>query len=132
MITPCYCTGLRMATRKVGALYDAALEPLGINIAQFALLRNIERGQRVSLTELGRALALDRSTMGRNIRVVEKLGLVRTERGDDQRESVVSLSEHGTAVLREAEPLWLECQGDIAKRIGPERLQTLREINQLL
>lgn len=132
MSIPCYCTGLRMATRKVAALYDAALEPTGINVAQFAVLRNIERRQPVNLTELGRALALDRSTMGRNIRVVEKLGLVTTERGDDQRESVVSLSEHGTAVLRQAEPVWQECQGEIARRIGPERLEALGEINQLL
>lgn len=121
-----------MATRKVAALYDAALEPVGINIAQFAILRNIARRQPISLTELGRALALDRSTMGRNIRVVEKLALVTTERGDDQRESMVRLSEHGTAVLREAEPLWQECQGLITNRIGSERLQALNEINQLL
>ena len=132
MSTPCYCTGLRIATRKVAALYDAALEPTGVNIAQFALLRNIERRQPVSLTELGRALALDRSTMGRNIRVVEKLGLVTTERGEDQRESMVRLSEHGTAVLHEAAPLWQECQSAISKRIGPERLQALSEINRLL
>ncbi|CAH1666320.1 MarR family transcriptional regulator [Hyphomicrobiales bacterium] len=132
MSTPCYCTGLRMATRKVAGLYDAALEPTGINIAQFAVLRNIERRQPVSLTELGRALMLDRSTMGRNIRVVEKLGLVTTERGEDQRESVVRLSEHGTVVLQEAEPLWQQCQSEVAKRIGPERLQALGEINQLL
>lgn len=132
MSAHCYCTGLRTATRKVAALYDAALGSTGINIAQFALLRNIARRQPVSLTELGRALALDRSTMGRNIRVVEKLGLVTTERGEDQRESMVSLSGHGTAVLHEAEPLWQECQIDISRRIGPERLQALSEINQLL
>lgn len=132
MSTPCYCTGLRITTRKVAALYDAALESTGINIAQFALLRNIERRQPVSLTELGRALALDRSTMGRNIRVVEKLGLVTTERGEDQRESMVRLSEHGTTVLHEAEPFWQDCQSEIAERIGPERLQALSEINQLL
>jgi len=132
MSTLCYCTGLRIATRKVAALYDVALESTGINIAQFALLRSIQRRQPVSLTDLGRALALDRSTMGRNIRVVEKLGLVTTERGEDQRESMVRLSEHGSAVLLAAEPLWQNCQSEIAKRIGPERLQTLSEINQLL
>ena len=121
-----------MATRKVAALYDAALEQTGVTIAQFALLRHIERRQPVSLSELGRALALDRSTMGRNIRVIEKLGLVVTERGDDQRESVVSLTEHGTAVLGEAEPLWRDCQDEVAKRIGAERLRVLGEINRLL
>ncbi|WP_211109869.1 MarR family winged helix-turn-helix transcriptional regulator [Azospirillum oleiclasticum] len=121
-----------MATRKVAARYDAALEPTGINVAQYAMLRAIERRQPVSLTELGRALDLDRSTMGRNIRVVEKLGLVATGRGDDQRESVVRLTDHGATVLRKAGPLWEGCQTDIEARIGAERLQALADINTLL
>jgi DNA-binding MarR family transcriptional regulator len=128
----CHCTRLRTITRKIAARYDVALEPVGINIAQFALIRNIERRQPISMTELARVLELDRSTMGRNIRVLEKLGLVETGRGEDHRESVARLSPHGAAVLREAEPLWERCQRDIAERIGPDRLQTLAEIGGLL
>lgn len=121
-----------MATRKVAARYDAALEPVGINVAQYAMLRTIERRQPVSLTDLGRALDLDRSTMGRNIRVVEKLGLVSTGRGDDQRESVVRLTGQGESVLRDAVPLWEDCQRDIEARVGAERLRALTDINDLL
>ena len=115
MSSPCHCVQLRKATRKIGARYDAALEPLGINIAQFSLLRTVQRRQPISLTDLGRHLELDRSTMGRNVRVVEKLGLVELGRGKDQREAMVSLSERGSEVLRAAEPLWERCQDEIAK-----------------
>ncbi|CAH1693369.1 MarR family transcriptional regulator [Hyphomicrobiales bacterium] len=132
MSIPCYCIHLKTATRKLTALYDAALEPIGINISQFSLLRNIERRQPVSLTELGRELHLDRSTMGRNIRVIEKMGLVEMGRGDDQRESKVSLSGHGADMLRKAEPIWDDCQAEVVRRIGERRLQALREINALL
>jgi len=122
-----------MAARKMSALYDAALAPAGVNVAQFSMLRHIARGQPVSLTELGRALELDRSTMGRNIRVVERLGLVETGRGeDDRREFVVRLSEQGAAVLREAEPLWAACQTEIAERVGSQRLGVLGEITRML
>lgn len=116
----------------MAAIYDAALVPFGINIAQFSLLRNIARHQPVSLTELARALVLDRSTMGRNIRVLEKLGLAWTGRGEDQREAAVTLTGKGLAVLREAEPVWQECQDEIASRIGADRMQMLRELNELL
>lgn len=132
MPSPCHCTRLRTATRKLAAVYDAALEPLGINITQFALLRHIARRQPVSLTSLARALELDRSTMGRNIRVVEKLGLVGTARGADQRESVVELTARGAALLDQAAPVWDRCQDEIARRIGPERLQALAEIGELV
>ena len=52
--TPCYCAALRIATRKTTAIYDEALAPAGIGLAQFSLLRKIERGGRLSLSELGR------------------------------------------------------------------------------
>jgi hypothetical protein len=42
MISPCYCSLLRTATRKIGAVYDGALTPLGINIAQSSLFRLVE------------------------------------------------------------------------------------------
>ncbi len=132
MSPPCHCTRLRIATRKMTALYDTALAPTGINVAQFSILRTIERRQPVSLTELGRLLALDRSTMGRNVRVLEKQGLVALGRGKDQREAAASLTETGTATLRAAEPLWEDCQTDMGRRLGAERLALLAELNQLL
>ncbi|MGO4404985.1 MarR family winged helix-turn-helix transcriptional regulator [Bosea sp. RAF48] len=132
MSIACYCTRLKTVTRKIAGLYDAALAPVGINIAQFAILRNVRRHQPVSLTELGRLLELDRSTMGRNIRVVEKMGLVQLGRGEDQRELVVSLSAQGEAILEEASPLWETCQQDITGRLGAERLKALNELSDLL
>ncbi|CAH1654856.1 MarR family winged helix-turn-helix transcriptional regulator [Chelatococcus asaccharovorans] len=132
MSTPCHCTNLRIATRKVAALYDAALSPVGINIAQYALLRTIARRQPISLTELAKHLELDRSTMGRNVRVIQKLGLVELGRGEDQREATVTLSEHGSTVLRKAEPLWDRCQDEIGERLGPTRVELIAELSQLL
>lgn len=73
----CYCDVLRAATRKTTAIYDAALAPAGVNLAQFSLLRKIQRAGSVSLSELGRLAALDRSTIGRNVRVLQRMELVR-------------------------------------------------------
>lgn len=128
MTSPCYCTQLRTATRKVAAAYDAALAPVGINIAQYALLRMIENRQQVSLTELGRIADLDRSTIGRNVKVLERDGLVKTARGEDQREAVVSLSPRGTEALAAATPLWEACQRQIEKRLGTDKIEALRAI----
>lgn len=116
----------------MAALYDAALAPVRINVAQFSMLRSIERHQPVSLTELAKLHELDRSTMGRNIRVVERLGLVLTWPGEDMREHVVQLSDVGLAALRRAEPLWEQCQNALAERLGSERINLLKEINALL
>ena len=59
------------------ALYDSILEPAGVTLAQYSLLRRIERAGSVSLTRLGRITELDRSTVGRNVKALEKIRLVR-------------------------------------------------------
>lgn len=132
MLSPCHCTRLRMATRKISALYDVALAPVGISVAQFAVLRTIEYRQPISLTDLAERLDLDRSTMGRNVRVIEKMGLVATTRGDDQREAAVSLTDKGAALLARAIPLWESCQKDIESRLGPDRVAMIGELLPLL
>lgn len=132
MASPCLCTRLRLATRKVSAIYDDALAPLGINVAQYALLRAIERAQPVSLTELGRLAALDRSTIGRNVRVVARMGLVETARGADHREAAVSLSGAGARLLAQAAPAWARAQAHVAERLGPALTHALDEILEAL
>jgi DNA-binding MarR family transcriptional regulator len=124
----CYCDTLRLAARKMTARYDAALEPVGLSIAQFALLRKIRRAGQPSLTELGRKAGLDRSTMGRNVRVLEKAGLAALSRGKDQREATVRLTEEGEATLAEAEPLWIRAQAEIDALLGPEGAAGLRRL----
>ncbi|GGF70363.1 MarR family transcriptional regulator [Azorhizobium oxalatiphilum] len=128
MSSSCYCTLLRMATRKLAGTYDAALAPAGINVAQFSLLRTVQRRQPVSLTELGRLAELDRSTIGRNVRVLEKMDLVSLTRGKDQREAMVALSETGRETLDAAAPLWDACQTAVAERLGPQRSEALRDL----
>lgn len=128
MAPQCFCTSLRNATRRVAALYDEALEPVGVNIAQFALLRAVARGEPVALTELGRRTELDRSTVGRNVRVLERQGLVTLSRGaEDQREASVSLSEGGRCALESGAPLWEGVQTKIEARLGAGGASALRD-----
>ncbi len=128
MASVCYCSSLRAAARKTTALYDAALAPVGINVAQFALLRRVERTEPVSLTELGRLADLDRSTIGRNVKVLERLGLVRLAAAEDQREAAVTLAPAGVEALRRAAPLWEEAQRRIEIALGADGARSLRAL----
>ena len=131
MAGECYCVALRKAARKVTSLYDAALEPTGINVAQFSLLRTIDRAAPVSLTELGRMTELDRSTVGRNVRLLQRMGLVRVAPGADQREATVALDELGLEILRRGAPLWDEAQRKIEASLGPAAAQMRRLLQSL-
>jgi DNA-binding MarR family transcriptional regulator len=126
--TPCYCAALRAAARKTTAIYDEALAPAGIGVAQFSLLRKIERGGRLSLSELGRLAALDRSTIGRNIRVLRRMGFIEVGGGDDHREATVTLAEGGRAALSAGAPLWQAAQDRIEAALGEGGADRLRAL----
>ncbi len=114
----CICIAVRKASRKLTSRYDAALEPVGINLAQFSLLRSIMRHERVSLTRLAEIVELDRSTLGRNVRVLKRMGLVAILPGDDLREATLSLTEAGQQTLSQAVPIWEATQDEIQQRLG--------------
>ncbi len=129
MTSICYCAALRAAARKTTAIYDAALAPIGVNVAQFSLLRRIHGAAPVSLSELGRLADLDRSTVGRNVKVLQRLGLARATPGaEDQREATVTLSEKGAAALREGAPLWDEAQRRVEAALGADGAAHLRAL----
>jgi DNA-binding MarR family transcriptional regulator len=124
----CHCILLRKAARRVSAYYDEALAPFGVNIAQFSLLRNIRRMAPVSLTDLGERVELDRSTVGRNVKVLERMGLVGVGPGKDQREAMLVVTEAGEKVLRTAASAWDRVQGEIEARVGPGQMEQLRAL----
>lgn len=127
----CICTALRQAAAQSTAFYDAALAPSGIKVTMFRLLRRIDAATSISITELADVVNLDRSTLGRNLRVLEKQSLIRTGTGKDGRTRMVSLTESGRASLQAAVPLWRQAQQDYAERIGADTLALLdRVINR--
>ncbi|MBT8767198.1 MarR family winged helix-turn-helix transcriptional regulator [Metapseudomonas boanensis] len=123
--TQCLCTKLRRATRNVNRLYDEALASIGLNAAQYSLLKNLSRLDQPSITSLAEAMGLDRSTLGRNLRVLEAKGLVLLEGGEDQRNRLVSLTVTGRDVLTQALVAWEHVQAQLAQRIGAEKRTAL-------
>jgi DNA-binding MarR family transcriptional regulator len=119
--THCLCTKLRRASRGVTRLYDEALADVGLNAAQFSLLRNLQRLGQPSISTLAEAMGLDRSTLGRNLRVVEGRGLVQLGGGADQRSREVVLSASGLQVLERGAPLWERAQQEVALRLGADK-----------
>lgn len=128
----CICADLRLAARKATAVYDDALAPVGVNVAQYSMLRKIEIAGSVSFTELGRQTGLERSTVGRNCKVLERLGLIEPSPGDDAREMCVALTDAGVEALRAAGPLWAKAQRKMDSVLGQGGGDQLRALLQRL
>ncbi|AMS16706.1 MULTISPECIES: MarR family winged helix-turn-helix transcriptional regulator [Pseudomonas] len=121
----CLCTNLRRAARGVSRFYDGALDGFGINVAQYSLLSNLQRLDQPSISSLAEAMGLDRSTLGRNLRVLEGEGLVRLSEGEDQRNRIVQLTDEGQQRLLAALPAWEAAQQRLIDRLGAEKRETL-------
>ncbi|WP_044874794.1 MarR family winged helix-turn-helix transcriptional regulator [Pseudomonas sp. LFM046] len=123
--TQCLCTKLRRASRNVTRFYDDALVGVGLNVAQYSLLKHVTRLDQPSITSLAEAMGLDRSTLGRNLKVLEAKGLVQLEGGEDQRNRLVSLTPAGRKCIDAALKAWEEAQARMTERLGPEHRAAL-------
>ena len=124
----CICTALRQVAAQSTAHYDAVLAPSGIKVTMFRLLRRIEVVNSVTITELAEIVGLDRSTLGRNLRVLEKLSLIAIGTRDDGRARRVSLTQIGREKLQHAVPLWREAQREYLQIVGADTLALLNHV----
>ncbi|BAP41075.1 MarR family winged helix-turn-helix transcriptional regulator [Pseudomonas sp. 21LCFQ02] len=132
LTTECICTHLRRAARGVSRHYDEALDGFGINVAQFSLLRHLQRLDQPSISSLAEAMGLERSTLGRNLRVLEAEGLVALDEGRDQRNRLVRLTAEGNKRLHAAGPAWEQAQQQLIDRLGEDRRNELLRVLQSL
>jgi DNA-binding MarR family transcriptional regulator len=122
----CACGQLRRATRGITALYEAEMAASGVKVTQLPILVGLRSEGDLSVTRLAGALSLDRTTLTRNLSVLEKRGLIRmTEDLDDARVRMVSITPAGEDVLAGALASWAGIQNVVETRFGKERLRAL-------
>jgi DNA-binding MarR family transcriptional regulator len=128
IFSPCHCNVLRKAARHVSHAYDLALQPAGLKTTQLSLLAAINRDNPPTMQELAEIMVMDRSTLGHNLRPLERDGLVKLEtNASDRRSRLVCLTEKGRRKLQEAAGFWQEMQGRFESAFGAERTVRLRE-----
>src|ERR1700749_3213204 len=116
MFTDCYCTQFRRTSGALTKIYDEALEPVGLRITQFSLLRSLGRIGIATIAQLAAESALDLTTISRNVKLPIKRGWVDGLPGEqDRREKRLNLNEKGRAAVKNAMPQFRKVQGRIEK-----------------
>jgi DNA-binding MarR family transcriptional regulator len=123
----CACYNLRRAARATTRLYDDFLKPSGLRTTQYSVLMAAKLRGPVTLTKLSQITVTERTTLTRNLTVLEKKGLLLIEPGKDRRERRVTITERGEEALLAAVPLWQAAQAHIEQGLGGERVGTLLE-----
>lgn len=125
----CVCAHVRRAGRQLSQLYNQYLRPAGILSTQYGMLRCVAELPEPFISDIGRILGMDQTTVTRNIMKLEKMELVRTRmHPNDPRKKIVELSEAGHAKILEAQPLWHEAQKHVTTRMGEESINKLMHL----
>lgn len=114
----CACGMVRRAARAVSHLYDNWLRTHGIEAPQFALLATLSRLGPTNQATLGRRFDLDKTTVSRNVRMLEKKGWVVSAPAAGGRERRVALTASGKRQVRLATPAWRQAQRHLRSSMG--------------
>ncbi len=126
----CACFNVRKSARVITKHYDEALHSLNLKPTQFTILAVLSGVDAITVTELAEYMVLDRTTLTRNLRPLEKQGMIKTSAGEDRRTRMISLSKKGLNKLEKAIPLWKNAQQQVKEYMGNNRFKDfLTELN---
>ncbi len=137
-VRDCFCLHTRRTARLVTQFYDDALRPSGLRITQFLLLAAIGQAQPIAHQPLADILGMDRTTLTRNLALMERDGLAIIAKAlNDKRESHIRLTPAGRRAVQRAMPHWERAQQQLLDRLhnlpatGPQALTLLDHIGLL-
>jgi DNA-binding MarR family transcriptional regulator len=123
--TECTASQLRRAARAISRIHDQTISSCGLRGTQFNVLVALSLFGEVPLLRLADRLGLERTTLTRNLRPLERDGLVRSTPGADQRVRLLSLTVEGRRILEQAMPLWEKAQRRVVGGLGTKRWHDL-------
>jgi DNA-binding MarR family transcriptional regulator len=127
----CLCLASRRAARTITRAFDRQLRPHKIRATQFTLLTMLELRGPTPIGALAEALGMERTTLTRNLALLEAERWVdiRPDK-DDARSRIVALAAKGRAMVATALPAWRKAQGAATASIGSAGVAALQSLAQ--
>jgi DNA-binding MarR family transcriptional regulator len=127
VIEQCACHRMRMAARAVTRLYDEELRESGLRATQVSVLVAIAVDEVMSIAALAKFMGMDRSTLTRNLRPLERDGLVKLGSEGWRRSRTVEITKKGRSRLKDALPLWEKAQAALRRKLGDKRWDLIHD-----
>lgn len=127
-LADCNCLAVRQAARYITQFYDRYLAAAGLRTTQFGILTRLKRQGPMSINTLAAELVVDRTTLGRNIRPLERDGLIAIESDpSDRRSKILRLTKTGETRFQRAQEHWAQAQKRFERVYGGPQASQLRE-----
>jgi DNA-binding MarR family transcriptional regulator len=122
----CNCLAVRQAARQITQIYDAHLAADGVTVTQYSILAKLARLGPMSIRELASLMVMDRTTLTRVLRPLERDHLIIVRDGPNGRTRRIELTAKGKAKQRSASASWREAQHEFETKFGPAPAAELR------
>ena len=124
------CTNfkLRQLTRRVTQHYDRVVAASGLKTTQYSLLSQMEHLGPARPSDLAAAMAMDNSTLTRNLQPLVANGWAEIGPGEDGRSRLVAITARGRAKRLEAQREWKRAQLALNERLGAARVAELHAL----
>jgi len=127
---PCLYLRLRLASKRLLALYEAHLAESGVSMSQFGLLAGIAEEPDLAMSRLAEKRELSPSTLTRTLRPMEDAGWI--EVFADGRQRRVRLTREGRARLKAAYAGWKQAQAEAAAVVSPRDVERVLRATEKL
>ena len=105
----CACVAIRRTSRLITQLYEEELRE-HLAMPQFGLLSVIDSRPGCNQATLARELDFDKTTLSRNLKLMESKGWIAHVASNDQRERGYHVTAAGLKLLKAARPGWKRAQ----------------------
>ncbi|HEX9318165.1 MAG TPA: MarR family winged helix-turn-helix transcriptional regulator [Nitrososphaeraceae archaeon] len=123
----CTCGELRKAARAITLLYDNAFKSSGLLSTQLGVLDAICNADSIKISDFAEKQGMDRTTLTRNLAVLERQGFIKISSGKDQRTRIVTTTQKGRNAVANAIPLWNDVQRTVKQQMGENSWRELMQ-----
>ena len=94
---------------------------------QLFVLDFICNNDSIRISDLAKKLGLDRTTLTRNLSVLERQGFIKISSGKDHRTRIVTATQKGGTAVAKALPLWNKVQDKVKQQMGENSWRELMQ-----
>jgi DNA-binding MarR family transcriptional regulator len=127
ILSLCNCFATRQAARHITRLYERHMAGAEVTSAQFGILVLLDEQRGMTMNELAAALVMDRTTLLRALKPLQRDGLVNSKRSESEaRQLGLMLSAAGQRKVKEVTRLWQKAQTEFESQVGSARAARMR------
>ena len=124
---PCFCVSVRGLANRLTQLYDDRMAPFDLKVTQYSVMKKIVDKPNSTISEIAQMSDLDRTTLTRSLRILERDGWLEFVKAKDQREKRLQIKATKTSDFDRAQRAWQQVQKELSALIDLDPIRKADE-----